>query len=235
MRASAARKKAQMNLLDEVIKHRARTIDPACWKSYSGDKRTKAQQASIAQARRDILKELLGFEVRGVDDASLAIFLETAEKFGPALRALARRSETMKEYGAKYSVSDIDRMRTAIRGNPAISCRFNNGSTDSERHVEDKLRTYMTNGTTPEELEAAKATEWEHISARQVTRKMMAEVARDRDAKGSDDIDFLRGQPMVALSEAAAEEVLAGVPLDMDRLDIIKSRIRKLAFRLMRR
>jgi hypothetical protein len=65
----------------------------------------------------------------------------------------------------KYSVSEIDRMRRAVALMMIGPCR--NGA-----EVEDRLRTYMLNGTDPEELdEAAKP----HIEAEEIRVKAFVE------------------------------------------------------------
>lgn len=50
----------------------------------------------------------------------------------------------------RYSVADIDRMRLAIWGT------YHVWAAPKAPDVEDRLRTYMLNGTRPEELEAAR-------------------------------------------------------------------------------
>ncbi len=50
----------------------------------------------------------------------------------------------------KYSVKEIDRMRCAVENIISI---MDIGRPD-DSNVEDRLRTYMINGTDPEELEA---------------------------------------------------------------------------------
>ena len=54
----------------------------------------------------------------------------------------------------KYSVAEIDRMRRALE---RICTPTNRGyfPAEVEKRVEERLRTYMQNGTDPEELEAA--------------------------------------------------------------------------------
>ena len=52
----------------------------------------------------------------------------------------------------KYSVTEIDRMRRAVRTIEGHRPAFWDGSADAK--CEDRLRTYMLNGTEPEELEA---------------------------------------------------------------------------------
>lgn len=51
----------------------------------------------------------------------------------------------------KYSVAEIDRMRRSIRWSypTGISCYEHERAAD----IENRLRTYMQNGTDPEELE----------------------------------------------------------------------------------
>ena len=90
--------------------------------------------------------------------------------------AVERRREP-----ARYSVFDLDRMRKAIRGNPALCSAFHE---HREKRIEDVLRTFMLNGTTPAELEAAQVEQWEIIKARrearqaEVRRRDMMEAAR---------------------------------------------------------
>lgn len=52
----------------------------------------------------------------------------------------------------KYSIHEIDRMRAAIA--TAIQSPGLYNDADRAAAIEDRLRTYMQNGTTPEELEA---------------------------------------------------------------------------------
>lgn len=82
------------------------------------------------------------------------------------LVAVARQlNKASGDAGRKYSVADIDRMRSAIStmlSGYLLSEATNNPggwsmSTPPLVLVEDYLRTYMLNGTTPEELEAAAA------------------------------------------------------------------------------
>lgn len=57
----------------------------------------------------------------------------------------------MTERRVRYSIEEMDRMRLAIE-------QGNYWPTDDEkraRGVEDRLRTHLVNGTTPEELEVA--------------------------------------------------------------------------------
>jgi hypothetical protein len=53
----------------------------------------------------------------------------------------------------KYSVEEIDAMRGSVR------CMFPSGVSyrreERTKEIEERLRTYMVNGTTPEELSAA--------------------------------------------------------------------------------
>jgi hypothetical protein len=60
----------------------------------------------------------------------------------------------------KYSIAEIDRMRNAVR--LTIPDRGDSGVQIIE--IEERLRTYMSNGTEPEELEIA--TEAERIVER---------------------------------------------------------------------
>jgi hypothetical protein len=82
----------------------------------------------------------------------------------------------------RYSVSEIDRMRVAIQGNPNLIGR--NTYFDSEKltrllpaRVEDMLRTYMLNGTMPEELEAAKDEYWADAAFKKAERNRAREEA----------------------------------------------------------
>lgn len=53
----------------------------------------------------------------------------------------------------KYSISEIDRMRRAIRYSyPSGVCYIQH---ERDADIENRLRTYMQNGTEPEELEKA--------------------------------------------------------------------------------
>jgi hypothetical protein len=61
----------------------------------------------------------------------------------------------------KYSVTEIDRMRKAIRHQFPLSYGGAVGEplrleTKYDAHVEDRLRTYMMNGTDPDELDGGK-------------------------------------------------------------------------------
>ncbi len=52
----------------------------------------------------------------------------------------------------KYNIAEIDRMRTAIKWS------YGEGNYDPQERnadIENRLRTYMANGTEPEELEEA--------------------------------------------------------------------------------
>lgn len=73
----------------------------------------------------------------------------TANHMAAAERALAA-------YGGqrKYSVPEIDKMRYAIYG---LYHEWDNPKKDE---IEDRLRTYMLNGTTLEELEANRHPSW---------------------------------------------------------------------------
>jgi hypothetical protein len=51
----------------------------------------------------------------------------------------------------KYSITEIDRMRIAIRWSYPSGVYYSNERTAD---IENRLRTYMQNGTDPEELEA---------------------------------------------------------------------------------
>lgn len=52
----------------------------------------------------------------------------------------------------KYTVAEIDRMRKAIEWSYPCGVSFQRSERDAD--VENRLRTYMQNGTDPEELEA---------------------------------------------------------------------------------
>lgn len=73
----------------------------------------------------------------------------TANHMAAAERAIAA-------YGGqrKYSVPEIDRMRMAIYG------LYPESNWTKAPEVEDRLRTYMLNGTTPDELEANRHPSW---------------------------------------------------------------------------
>ncbi len=60
----------------------------------------------------------------------------------------------------KYTVAEIDRMRRAISQRENLSMQ-GQSFYPNERHakIEDMLRTYMANGTEPEELERAASQE----------------------------------------------------------------------------
>lgn len=59
----------------------------------------------------------------------------------------------------KYSVDEIDRMRDALTRRYGFKWPWVGAAEPYSRDVEDKLRTYMIGGVTPEELEASLATE----------------------------------------------------------------------------
>lgn len=50
----------------------------------------------------------------------------------------------------KYTVAEIDQMRSSIRW--SYPCGVSYYPDQREREIEDRLRTYMLNGTEPEEL-----------------------------------------------------------------------------------
>jgi hypothetical protein len=77
----------------------------------------------------------------------------------------AHRESQMPE--RKYSIAEIDRMRRAV----AFSC--------SCKEVEDRLRTYMLNGTDPEELERMKA---DIIEARIQQKRAARDLSAQRPA-----------------------------------------------------
>jgi len=52
----------------------------------------------------------------------------------------------------KYSVAEIDRMRQAIRWSYPCGVPYYENERSAE--IENRLRTYMQNGTDPKELEA---------------------------------------------------------------------------------
>lgn len=73
----------------------------------------------------------------------------------------------------RYSVGEIDRMRAAIDSIRIYSGPAPCGAADQTIYVEQRLRTYMLNGTRPEELEkqveqkrALKARERPHGTSR---------------------------------------------------------------------
>lgn len=66
---------------------------------------------------------------------------------------------TQKNPQRKYSIDEIDRMRFAV-GRLHFSSGPYNPRNEAAR-LEDLLRTYMTNGTAPEELEAAAKKSWD--------------------------------------------------------------------------
>ena len=51
----------------------------------------------------------------------------------------------------KYSVAEIDRMRDAV----ALMVPVRESNLDRVIEIEERLRTYMANGTEPDELESA--------------------------------------------------------------------------------
>lgn len=73
----------------------------------------------------------------------------------------------------KYSVAEIDRMRTLVRhlidaqSTHAVSrgCAVGQSyrQTDRIREIEERLRTYMLNGTDPDEIDAAVKAEAERL------------------------------------------------------------------------
>ena len=73
----------------------------------------------------------------------------TANHMAAAERALMAFGGTRK-----YSVAEIDRMRNAVYG------LYPESYWPKAPEVEDRLRTYMLNGTTPEELEASRHPSW---------------------------------------------------------------------------
>lgn len=60
---------------------------------------------------------------------------------------------TPKVTTCKYSVDEIDRMREAIRRSYPLGVAYYKKERDAD--IENRLRTYMLNGTTPGELEEA--------------------------------------------------------------------------------
>lgn len=226
-------------IVSEKIRERAQLIDPDCWLSYSGQ---SVHIKRRIEARRNLALDLARKELAGERDES---YPDKGLRTKTTEHTVGSVSEKItEEFGARYSVQDIERMRTAIRGNPALTGRVRShgySGSDSgaliylaEKHVEELLRTYMTNGTTPAELEAARELEWKHIEAKTVTRKAMRAVAEDRNSKGGDNLDFICGDTLKEMSVAAANEIAAGLPLDGSLLSVIKSRVKNLAIRLAR-
>ena len=54
----------------------------------------------------------------------------------------------------RYSIAEIDRMRAALRAIVNNEWPGRNWGQAERDEAEDRLRTYMLNGTTPDELEA---------------------------------------------------------------------------------
>lgn len=59
----------------------------------------------------------------------------------------------------KYSVAEIDKMRSALRFMVPLPAYSN----DIERIAEDQLRTHMLNGTDPEDLVTAENEHWNKL------------------------------------------------------------------------
>lgn len=95
----------------------------------------------------------------------------------------------------KYSLEEIDRMREALRdlfptvwrvgaGGIAVVADYRPDGTVYSRNtdsLEDALRTYMLNGTTPEELEA-KVREREEAQLEEIARDVERETQRRTNA-----------------------------------------------------
>jgi len=84
----------------------------------------------------------------------------------------------------KYSMSEIDRMRRAIRWSYPTGVSFNGAERDAD--IENRLRTYMQNGTTVEEIE-----EWSRqqrqndIRMHEAARKVFENSPSSPEARGA--------------------------------------------------
>ena len=119
-----------------------------------------------------------------------------------ALARARRELEWSPPEQRRYTLSEIDRMRTAIRRTQP----FNNPMNRSPGvpSVEDQLRTAMIGGVDPQELEDKADAHWARIRERREVRR------REQELAGA--LTRVLGQPVNVMAEAAA--VVADAPLN---------------------
>jgi len=195
-------------ITDQAVRNRAYKIDPACWTSYSGDARIRAQETSLAEARRQLILEWASGQYH-------------AERTPPEGGSGVPASADEREQGctaARYSVSDIDRMRKALNRNPKnrLGGYPYDGSKPHRQlqYIEELLRTHMLNGTSPADLEKEADDEWAAIRARQALRE------RDRHNNAQVVAELSAGTPHV-LAVGLTHEL----PLDVHTRVALRSRI----------
>lgn len=136
--------------LSPIQKARARELDKECWDSYSGKPVAFKQ---YMEGRRNLSLE----QARKEEDKPY------------------HEPKPEDRIQVRYSCDEIARMRKAISRSPSLAMRRafyqDRKPGESDHTVEDKLRTYMLNGTTPAELEEAADAEWEAIKLRRAERE----------------------------------------------------------------
>ena len=121
-------------ITDKAVRDRAYQIDPACWTSYSGDSRIRAQEKSLEEAREQLLREWASGQYHGEKGGEGTIGClnrRTPPEGGSGVPRMATASignttagEWERGCVARYSVEEIDRMRKAIDRNPAYRVSF---------------------------------------------------------------------------------------------------------------
>jgi hypothetical protein len=196
---------------DTAIRALAREIDPACWKSYRGSDRRDAQQASLDEARRRL--------------ASAPAAEECGLGYEAAHKAAA---DTETRWMFRYSVADIDRMRIAIERNPMLVERITPWDkpfhfSNRPARVEGLLRTYMLNGTTPDELEKA-ADEAREKSRMEREVRRAAHYARVAAAEADGGV---RAAIQAELSAETPHVTAAGLTFDLPLPTTLRTRLRE--------
>jgi hypothetical protein len=214
-----------------AVKERARRIDPLAYETLLVDLGPTFKRR-IEQRREAAMK---------------LARIELAEEVGPT-----DADVKFVEKPRHYSFDDIERMRTAIRGNPALEGTRTNPFTDSRNREADAveirealLRTYMANGTTVEELEEAKRLEWVRISERKAERKAKRLEQIEEAEKTAAVFPFTsfasrgrwsRGGGTVPRETdlSITDELMCGVPLSEHWRRIVQSRVASVLTRILR-